>query len=134
MIGLRGATRSRPALRYLPGRRPLLESSARSSTAATAVQQGLQAKRYFVSGIVQGVGFRFFVRQVADRLGIVGYAKNLRDGRVEVYAIAPPSEQETLQAELRRGPRGAMVSGVAEEDSEIEPEFAQAFSIERDLS
>ena len=133
MIGLRGATRSRRALPFLPGRRPLLESSARGSTAATAVQQGLQAKRYFVSGSVQGVGFRFFVRQVADRLGIVGYAKNLRDGRVEVYAIAPPSEQETLRAELRRGPRGAMVSGVAEEDSEIEPEFAQAFSIERDL-
>jgi acylphosphatase len=96
------------------------------------VQQGHQAKRYFVSGIVQGVGFRYFIRQAAQRLGITGYAKNLRDGRVEVYAIAPPPALEALRAELKRGPRGAMVSGVAEEDAGVDPEYAQDFSIERD--
>jgi acylphosphatase len=96
------------------------------------VLQGHQAKRYYVSGIVQGVGFRYFARQVAERLGIAGYAKNLRDGRVEVYAIAPPAALETLRAELKRGPRAAMVSGVAEEDAAVDPEYARDFSIERD--
>jgi acylphosphatase len=96
------------------------------------VQQGQQAKRYFASGIVQGVGFRYFVRQVAQLLGIAGYAKNLRDGRVEVYAIAPAAALEALRAELKRGPRGAMVSGVVEEDASVDPEYAHDFSIERD--
>ena len=45
------------------------------------------AKRFFASGLVQGVGYRFFARRAAERLGVAGYAKNLRDGRVEVYAV-----------------------------------------------
>jgi acylphosphatase len=110
----------------------LLESLVCGPPAAPAVQQGHQAKRYFVSGIVQGVGFRYFVRQVAGRLGIAGYAKNLRDGRVEVYAIASAETLDALRGELKRGPRGAMVSGVAEEDVEVHPEYAHDFSIERD--
>jgi acylphosphatase len=96
------------------------------------VLPGHQAKRYYVSGIVQGVGFRYFVRQLAERLGIAGYAKNLRDGRVEVYAIASAPALEALHTELKRGPRGAMVSGVTEEDTGVDPEYAQDFSIERD--
>ena len=81
---------------------------------------------------MQGVGFRYFVQQLAERLGIAGYAKNLRDGRVEVYAIAPPPALEALRGELKRGPRGAMVSGVSEEDVAVDPEYAHDFSIERD--
>jgi hypothetical protein len=46
-----------------------------------------QAKRFFVSGMVQGVGFRFFAERTAASLGVGGYVKNLFDGRVEVYAI-----------------------------------------------
>jgi acylphosphatase len=110
----------------------LLKSRLRGPPAAPAVQQGQQAKRYYVSGIVQGVGFRYFARQVAERLDIAGYAKNLRDGRVEIYAIAPVDILETLRAELKRGPRGAMVSGVAEADAAVDPEYAHDFSIERD--
>lgn len=110
----------------------LLKSRLCGLPAAPAVQQGHPAKRYFVSGNVQGVGFRYFVRQVAERLGIAGYARNLRDGRVEVYAIAPATTLEALRRELKRGPRGAMVSGVAEEDTEVDAEYAHDFSIERD--
>ncbi len=55
-------------------------------------KETLQAKLYRVSGTVQGVGFRFFVSRVARQLGINGYAKNLRDGRVEVYAIGTPTK------------------------------------------
>ena len=49
------------------------------------------AKRFHVSGRVQGVGFRYFVERVALRLGIAGYVSNLPDGRVEVYALSSPA-------------------------------------------
>ena len=90
----------------------------------------LQAKRYFVAGIVQGVGFRYFARQTARRLGLAGYAKNLGDGRVETYAIGLPEALEEFQTQLRRGPAGASVSSVTEEDAQIEARFAEEFSIE----
>jgi acylphosphatase len=90
------------------------------------------ARRYFVSGMVQGVGFRYFVRQTAKRLGLAGYVKNLRDGRVEVYAIADASALASLREALERGPRGASVSGVSEEEAPIDPNFASGFSVERE--
>ncbi|HKQ86551.1 MAG TPA: acylphosphatase, partial [Candidatus Acidoferrales bacterium] len=72
------------------------------------------ARRYYVSGMVQGVGYRYFVQRVAERLGLSGYAKNLRDGRVEVYAIGAEKDLMTLRAQLERGPESASVSGVSE--------------------
>jgi acylphosphatase len=90
------------------------------------------AKRYYVTGMVQGVGYRYFARQAAQRLGLAGYVKNLRDGRVEVYAIGPVSLLASLRAELEHGPTGASVSSVAEEEASIEPKFAARFSVERD--
>lgn len=91
-----------------------------------------EAKRYFVSGTVQGVGFRYFARRAAKRLRVAGYAKNLADGRVEVYAIAPPQALAALRAELERGPQLASVSGVAEENAPVDAQFARDFSIEDD--
>ena len=82
--------------------------------------------------MVQGVGYRFFVERVAMRLGLAGYVKNLRDGRVEVYAIGSPNALATLRAELEHGPRAAMVSEVAEEDAVVDERYAGDFSIERD--
>jgi acylphosphatase len=88
------------------------------------------AKRFYVSGVVQGVGYRYFAARVARRLGISGFAKNLRDGRVEVYAIAPLAELKSFRAELKRGPQGASVSDVSEDAADVEPQFADEFSIE----
>ena len=93
------------------------------------VQEIRQARRYYVSGIVQGVGYRYFASRVAERLGVAGYARNLRDGRVEVYAIGAPAKLAALRKELERGPRSAAVSGVAEEDAAIEPQFEKDFSV-----
>jgi acylphosphatase len=95
-------------------------------------KETLQAKLYRISGTVQGVGFRFFVSRVARQLGINGYAKNLRDGCVEVYAIGTPTKIAGLRKELQRGPRSAVVSDVMEEDVAIQPKFEHGFSIERD--
>jgi acylphosphatase len=90
------------------------------------------AKRFYVSGSVQGVGFRFFVERVAAKLGIAGYVKNLFDGRVEVYAIGNSAHLEVLKNELRRGPRMASVEEVTESDAEMLTEYSRGFSIERD--
>jgi acylphosphatase len=90
------------------------------------------AKRFYVSGAVQGVGFRFFVERAAARLGIAGYVKNLFDGRVEVYAIGSVDRLADLKSELSRGPRIASVDRVTESDAEILPELSRRFTIERD--
>jgi len=90
------------------------------------------AKRFYVSGAVQGVGFRFFAEQVAASLGLAGYAKNLFDGRVEVYAIGSPAGLEALKNELRRGPRMASVKQVTESDAQVLTEYSRGFSIEQD--
>jgi len=90
-----------------------------------------KAARYFVSGTVQGVGFRFFASRAAHRLRLTGFAKNLADGRVEIYAMGPAESLAAFHAELKRGPGGASVSGVSEEDAPIDSRFARSFSIER---
>jgi acylphosphatase len=91
-----------------------------------------QAKRYFVSGVVQGVGFRYFTQDVAERLHLSGYVRNLRDGRVEVYVIGTDSQFARLHASLARGPRGAMVHNVHEEPAELDEQFASEFVIAHD--
>jgi acylphosphatase len=83
--------------------------------------------------MVQGVGFRFFVERAANRLGVAGYVKNLRDGRVEVYAIGQPEQLRALKDELARGPRMASVSEVGETEAEMDARYAGGFSVERDL-
>lgn len=80
---------------------------ARPPAAATTVRCHL-----WVSGIVQGVGFRFFAERLARRWGLAGLARNLPDGRVEVIAEGPRVAVEQFIAEIRRGPVGAVVSGV----------------------
>jgi acylphosphatase len=92
----------------------------------------MQAKRFFVTGRVQGVGFRFFAERIAANLGVAGYVKNLFDGRVEVYAIGSAGQMDALRNALRRGPRMAAVDRVDEHDADILREYANVFSIERD--
>lgn len=89
-----------------------------------------QAKRFLVSGMVQGVGYRFFAKRAAERLGVAGYVKNLSDGRVEVYAIGTAELLQSLRAELERGPRGASVSSVTEAKAELPLPHTNGFRIE----
>jgi acylphosphatase len=93
------------------------------------VSDAKQARRYFVSGIVQGVGFRYFAQHAAERLHLSGYTRNLPDGRVEVYAIGAAERLAKLRAALERGPWGASVSEVAEEPAAMEPNYANGFVI-----
>ncbi len=72
----------------------------------------MKARRYFISGIVQGVGYRFFVEKVAHKLGIKGYVKNLWDGRVEVFAQAEEDILKELEAKLKIGPPASEVENI----------------------
>lgn len=65
-----------------------------------------------VSGRVQGVGFRYFVRRAAGELDLVGYARNLPDGDVEVVAEGNAAALERLRVQLLRGPALARVTRV----------------------
>jgi acylphosphatase len=77
-----------------------------------------------VTGIVQGVGFRWFVRERARRLGLAGWVRNLPDGSVEVAAEGDEQQIELLRKELLRGPSGASVDAL----HEMPPDPDQALS------
>lgn len=75
-------------------------------------EPGCRCRRFFVAGKVQGVWFRAATAQQATRLGLVGWAHNLPDGRVEVLAGGPADAIEQLERWLHNGPPAAEVSGV----------------------
>ncbi|GIW45374.1 MAG: acylphosphatase [Candidatus Binatia bacterium] len=98
-------------------------------------RSGQHQLHLLIGGIVQGVGFRFFVERTARRLGLRGWVRNLADGRVEVLAEGSRQALELLLAECHRGPSGAMVREVhaewreatgAMQDFEIRPTAAKA--------
>ena len=110
----------------------LIESRIYGRRSNRAVSGGKIARRYFVSGIVQGVGFRFFTQRAAENLGVAGYVRNLGDGRVEVYAAGTEEMLDELRSILERGPRGASVSRVSEEITGVQVEYEDGFSVEYD--
>jgi acylphosphatase len=67
-----------------------------------------------VRGRVQGVGFRWFVREAAHRLGLAGWVRNLPDGSVEVAADGDDESIASFRVALQEGPGGASVTGVDE--------------------
>jgi acylphosphatase len=69
----------------------------------------------WVSGRVQGVGFRWWVRRQAQQLGLTGWASNLADGRVEVVAEGPRPACEAMLAALRSHRPPGRVTGVVEQ-------------------
>lgn len=70
------------------------------------------AIRFLVSGRVQGVGFRYSTMEMASRLGLGGWTRNLPDGRVEVVAQGPDHALEDLGRWLQEGPAFARVEAV----------------------
>jgi acylphosphatase len=67
-----------------------------------------------VVGKVQGVGFRWFVRETARRAGLAGWVRNHDDGRVEIAASGPEAAIAALTSAARTGPPGARVERVTE--------------------
>jgi acylphosphatase len=66
---------------------------------------------------VQGVGFRWFVERQARALKVTGYVRNLDTGHVEVFAEGQPAALEKLREKLERGPLGARVTAVEEQEA-----------------
>ena len=91
----------------------------------------MQTLHLRISGRVQGVGFRWFVREEARRLGLSGWVMNLGSGDVEVTAGGAPDSLERLRRAVGVGPSGAMVDRVADVDGEVKTPLPYPFSIQR---
>jgi acylphosphatase len=88
------------------------------------------ARKFIISGLVQGVGFRFFTQRVSARHQVVGYVKNLEDGRVEALAEGDETSVLEFQKELITGPTYSRVEDV--EEIVLEPSgLYKSFLIER---
>ena len=75
-------------------------------------------KHIYITGRVQGVGFRHFIRKNADKLGITGWVKNLPDGRVEAVFQGTEEDVKELISRCKKGPISSYVQDI--EVSEIE--------------
>jgi acylphosphatase len=77
----------------------------------------------FVSGLVQGVNFRYYTKKFAEGLGIGGWVRNLNDGRVEVLAEGSEVRIKHFLDFLRKGPPGSKVINVEVKEEEYKGEF-----------
>ena len=92
--------------------------------------QGGVARRFLISGDVQGVGYRFFAQRAAARHQVVGYVRNCPDGTVEAHAEGPANNVEAFKHDLVTGPQWAVVNQV--EETSLEPKGTYSmFRIER---
>lgn len=88
------------------------------------------ARKFVISGLVQGVGFRFFTQRSAARHQVRGYVKNLEDGRVEALAQGDEKSVKAFLEDLTAGPTYAEVEDI--EETVLEPDKAlTTFLIER---
>ena len=72
------------------------------------------ARKFLISGEVQGVGYRFFAQRAAARHQVVGYVRNCPDGSVEAVAEGPANSVEAFKHDLAAGPRFSQVDEVEE--------------------
>ena len=87
------------------------------------------ARRFVVSGRVQGVGFRWFTQDAARWEGAMGWVRNLSDGRVEAVIEGESEAITRVERAIRTGPRGARVEQVDVDDQEVGG--YRSFTIER---
>lgn len=94
------------------------------------MKEGIVARRYVVTGRVQGVGYRNFVEHLAGKINIYGYVRNRRDGSVEVLGIGTADDLQKLRRGLEKGPMMSRVDDVSEEPGQIEVRYLENFTIE----
>ena len=88
------------------------------------------ARKFIISGTVQGVGYRFFTQRAAARHQVLGYVRNLKDGRVEALAEGDVKSVEDFKHELLAGPTYSTVEEI--EETVLEPSnLYSSFRIER---
>ncbi len=96
-------------------------------------KEATQAKRFFVSGRVQGVGYRIFAQRAAEELSLSGYVRNRHDGRVEVFAMGTAENLRQLGKELEKGSMMARVTNVIEEPATVDTRYSENFTVEYTL-
>lgn len=89
----------------------------------------LVARRWVLSGRVQGVGFRWFVLNRAQSLGVRGWVRNTDEGDVEVIALASAATIEQFDLLLAKGPPGAWVTRVQRDEVQQELVDGKSFTI-----
>jgi acylphosphatase len=84
-----------------------------------------KALRLIIEGRVQGVGFRAWMTDIANRAGVDGWVRNCRDGTVEALVAGSPEAVEQVVAKTREGPPMSRVTRVREEpgDDTVGPGF-----------
>ncbi len=88
------------------------------------------ARKFIIGGLVQGVGFRFFAQRAAAKHQVLGYVRNLPDGRVEAYAEGDEKSVEAFKHDLAAGPTYSEVGAI--EEIVLEPNgLFSSFRIEK---
>ncbi len=85
--------------------------------------------RFLVFGMVQGVGFRWYVARHARAIGLTGYARNLPNGSVEVVVSGPEESLPELERLLRTGPANAHVERVERRDEPAMAGTTKSFDV-----
>ncbi len=99
------------------------------SMASAAEDKAVVRKHWFVSGQVQGVGFRAFTYEAARDLKLKGWVRNLTDRRVEIVAEGPPKEVDQLLEKVKKGPQFGRVDNVKEGKVDEKEKLAKEFEI-----
>jgi len=115
---LGAATRSAP-----PPSAATRPAATRPTTATAPSRPAMRRVHVFISGRVQGVGFRAFTQRGARALKVAGWVRNRRDGRVEAVFEGPPEQVARLLAKVAVGPGPARVDDVKVTDEPWRGEF-----------
>jgi len=78
--------------------------------------------RLYITGTVQGVFFRAFIKEEAEKNNVKGFVRNLEDGRIEIFLEGDTNDVDKMMELCRKGPRHAQIKSV-----EIKPEIYQGF-------
>lgn len=81
------------------------------------------ARKFYIRGLVQGVGFRYFAQRVAAQHQVRGYVRNLPDGRVEAFVQGAEKSVEAFKHDMNAGPTYSRVQEVEEIVAETTGEF-----------
>ncbi len=88
----------------------------------------MKSKEILISGKVQGVGFREFIRREVGKIGgLVGYAKNLKNGDLKLLISGEEEKIKKLVEQCKKGPLLAYVKDISINDTETEEEFNSFF-------
>jgi len=92
----------------------------------------MKGTHLIIEGFVQGVGYRKFVRDIARKIGLVGFVRNMPDNSVEVLVVGPQEKILELVQECKKGPFLSDVKEVKATEVETKEEFNE-FLIRHDF-